>query len=553
MKLRYIQRYKAVILSAVSGVFLTTSCAKFEEVNTNQLFPTDEHRQLDGLASGGLFPGLMQKVIPTGTGGTAFPNTYQNIINMTGDNWIGYFSPGAYPWDGGTSFPNYYATPSRLDGVFSSMSDIINSYLQVKLATHELEITPDKKYVFHKRDLKDQATYSIAQIIKIMGFHRATDMFGPMPYSKIVPGVTNSPYDSQQEIYQSFYEELKEAVATLNDYKASSPKLIEDYDPIYQGNVENWVKLGNSLMLRLGMRVRFADAALANNFITTALEPSNGGVITEPKDAAKLVSNGKYRFYHSLYTLSVTYEEVKMGATIYSLLKGYEDGRIGKYFKKNKAGTADEDYYAVRLGVQSGDYKEFSTPIISENSATYWMRPSEVQFLLAEARLAGIISEGTAKEYYEKGIELSFEENGATLGNYLKSSAKPASYSDPKNGQNNMANVSSVDRKWEEEDTQEVKLEKIITQKYLAIFPDGLEAWSEWRRTGYPRIFREVKNLTNIGASGVSASGKNGGMRRFPFPNKEARLNGANLSAAKGMLGGVDNASTNVWWDKKIK
>ncbi|MDO5105432.1 SusD/RagB family nutrient-binding outer membrane lipoprotein [Capnocytophaga sp.] len=552
MKLRYIERYKAIALLAVSGVFLTTSCAKFEEINTNQLLPTDKHKQLDGLASGGLFPGLMQKVIPTGNGGTDFPNTYQNVINMTGDNWIGYFSPGAYPWDGGSSFPNYYATDGRLDGVFASMSDIMNSYLQVKVATHNLEITPDKKYVFHKKDLKEQAIYSVAQIVKIMGFHRATDMFGPMPYSKVEPGVTYAPYDSQEAIYQSFYEELKEAVTTLNNYKASSAKIIQDYDPVYQGNVENWVKLGNSLMLRLGLRVRFADKTLATNFITTALDPNNGGVITEVKDAAKLVSNGKYRFFHSLYTLSVTYNEVKMGATIHSFLKGYNDARIEKYFHKGKD-DLKEDYHSVRLGVRNGDYKGFSAPIVEENSATYWMRPSEVQFLLAEARLAGIITEGTVQGYYENGVALSFQEAGASLGDYLRVSATPASYTDPKNAQNNLSNVSTVDRKWDEGDIDEVKLEKIITQKYLAIFPDGLEAWSEWRRTGYPRIFKEVQNLSNIGAVGVSASGKNGGMRRFPFPLKEHRLNKDNVAAAKGMLGGVDKASTNVWWDKKSK
>ncbi|GJQ07784.1 hypothetical protein CAPN010_19420 [Capnocytophaga cynodegmi] len=551
MKL-YIKKYRLAVLSAISAVFLGTSCSKFEEINTNKLLPTDEHRQLDGLASGGLLPGLMQQVIPTGTGGTDFANTYQNVIDMTGDNWIGYFSPGKYPWDGGSSFPNYFATDTRLDGLFSSVSNIINSHLQVKLVTHNLEITSDKKYVFHKKDLKDQAVYSIAQIIKIMGFHRATDMFGPMPYSKIEPGITYAPYDSQEAIYKSFYEELKEAVATLNSYKTSSPKIIEDYDPVYQGNVENWIKLGNSLMLRLGLRVRFADKALASNFITTALDPNNGGVMTNIKDAAKLESNGKYRFYHSLYTLSVTYNEVKMGATIYSYLKGYEDPRIARYFNKSKAGS-EEDYYAVRLGVQDGDYKEFSTPIIEQTSPTYWMRPSEVQFLLAEARLAGIITEGTVQNYYEKGVELSFQETGATLGDYLKTSATPANYSDPKNAQNNLNTVSNVDRKWDEGDIDEVKLEKIITQKYLAIFPDGLEAWSEWRRTGYPKIFKEVKNLTNIGATGVSSSGKTGGMRRFPFPLKEHRLNKDNVTEAKGMLGGADKASTNVWWDKKSK
>lgn len=538
-----------------ASLLLITSCTKdFEKVNANKLLPGDAERQLDGLASGGLFPGAIQNVIPTASsGGTSYQNNYQVTINMTGDNWIGYFSPGAYPWDGGNSLPNYYGTDGRVDGIYDSMNDVMNSFLQIKMATHNLEITPDRKYIFHKKGLTDQAVFSVAQIVKIMAFHRSTDMFGPLPYSQVSPGEIRTAYDSQQEIYTSFYEELKEAIQILNRYKESSPTIIADYDAVYQGNVENWVKLGNSLMLRLGMRVRFADAALANKFITFATDASNGGLITEIKDAAKLVSNGKFRFFHSLYTLSSTYNEVKMGATIYSYLKGFNDPRLEKYFALGKYNEVN-DFYAVRLGVQTGNYGDFSKPIVEESSPTYWMRPSEIQFLLAEARLANLISSGTAKDYYEKGITLSFQEVGASLGDYLtRRNVYPANYTDPSNTANNMTAVSTLNKVWDESASDDDKLERIITQKYLAIFPDGLEAWSEWRRTGFPRIFREVRNGTNLGANNVNAVGTNGGMRRLPFPLKEIRLNNTNVLRARQLLDGPDNASTNVWWDKKVK
>lgn len=552
MKIKNI-KYTLVAFSA--SFLLMTSCTKdFQKVNGNKLLPGDEERQLDGLASGGLFPGAIQNVIPTASsGGTSYQNNYQVTINMTGDNWIGYFSPGVYSWDGGSSLPNYYGTDGRIDGIYGSMNEIMNSFLQIKAATHDLEITPDKKYVFHRKGLTDQAVFSVAQIVKIMAFHRSTDMFGPLPYSKVSPGEIAVPYDTQEEIYRSFFEELKEAVQILNRYKESSPTIIAEYDPVYQGKVENWVKLGNSLMLRLGMRVRFADAPLANQFIGFATDANNGGLITEVKDAAKLVSNGRFRFFHSLYTLSSTYNEVKMGATIYSYLKGFNDPRLEKYFAQGKHNDVS-DYYAVRLGVQTGNYGEYSKPIVEESAPTYWMRPSEIQFLLAEARLANLIATGTVKDYYEKGITLSFQEVGASLGDYLtRRNLVPAGYNDPSNTANNIGALNNLDKVWDDAATDDDKLERIMTQKYLAIFPDGLEAWSEWRRTGFPRVFKEVINKTNIGANNINSVGTDGGMRRMPFPLKEIRLNNANVLKARTYLDGPDNASTNVWWDKKVK
>ena len=98
----------------------------------------------------------------------------------------------------------------------------------------------------------------------------------------------------------------------------------------------------------------------------------------------------------------------------------------------------------------------------------------------------------------------------------------------------------------------EKKLERIITQKYLALFPDGQEAWSEWRRTGYPRQIPPVLNLTNAGVK--TTDGYKDGVRRIPYPEDEYKLNNENLTKAiQQYLGGVDNAAVNVWWDKKVK
>ena len=112
---------------------------------------------------------------------------------------------------------------------------------------------------------------------------------------------------------------------------------------------------------------------------------------------------------------------------------------------------------------------------------------------------------------------------------------------------------SSITIRWENGATEEEKLERIITQKYLAIFPNGQEAWTEWRRTGYPRQIVVAENKTNSAV--LIGNGYDlGGVRRLPYPRTEYEQNGENLhNAISQYLGGVDNAATKVWWDKKSK
>ena len=107
--------------------------------------------------------------------------------------------------------------------------------------------------------------------------------------------------------------------------------------------------------------------------------------------------------------------------------------------------------------------------------------------------------------------------------------------------------MGKVTIKWNEEAGFEENLERIITQKWIAIYPDGQEAWSEFRRTGYPKVFPVVKN--NSGGT----IDTNEQVRRIPFPSTEYRDNAANVTAAVALLGGDDNGGTHLWWDKKNK
>ena len=545
---------KHIAIVALSAFSFTACIKDFQEVNTNKLQPTDADINRGGYSSGGYFNELVQRPIPTGVGvGPA--NDYQVVQNMSTDNWVGYFSPGRNSWDNGFNQTSYYISNGRANGTFSTLiTRVMNPYFQIKGQMHNVE-TVNGKLVYQPKDLTSNAIYQLAQIVKIMGMHRATDLFGPIPYSDMEPGKVKAKYDSQEKVYRSFLKELEEAVTVLNQYGANN-KVLQDFDPVYSGDTSKWIRLANSLMLRLAMRVRYADAALSQEYVTKAI---NGGLIENDDQAGKLVTSSKYIFHHSLVTI-LGYGELKMGATIYSYLKGYDDPRMAKYFTKATADTQNSDFYAVRSGIDPTTdetvYKNFSVPTVVNATPTYWLRASEVQFLLAEAALIGWYTNDSAENLYKKGIEVSFVENGLTAAqaqSYYNSSAQPANYADPKNSAYNINAASTIDKKWLSSGSTEDHLEQIITQKYLANYPNGFESWSEWRRTGYPRMFTAALNRTNVGAQNIPASGKDLGMRRFPFPENEFKQNRENVTAAQSLLGGADNAATNVWWDKKSK
>ena len=180
------------------------------------------------------------------------------------------------------------------------------------------------------------------------------------------------------------------------------------------------------------------------------------------------------------------------------------------------------------------------------------MRASEVYFLLAEAALHGFSAGQTAEDLYKKGIEMSFEEHGiasSEVSNYINSGLKPSAYSlhvyIPSVNVNAPA-VSKATTEWT--GTDEEKLEKIMIQKWIALYPNGQEAWSEYRRTSYPKLHHAVTNYSNGEVDNEI------GIRRMRFPTNKVTSQEelTNLENARKLLrGGQDKAGTRLWWDNK--
>ena len=336
----------------------------------------------------------------------------------------------------------------------------------------------------------------------------------------------------------------------ISNYRMSTNSELNTLYPGQSIVVDSWNT--NSLMLRLAIRVRFADAGLAKEYAEKAVKHP-AGLIDSKELAAQMGKGAGLQMKNPLKVINEEYNDTRMGATIYSYLAGYNDARAAVYFVKNNG------FKAVRCGIaKSGDaYNGFTRPNVHEDDPLYWMKASEVCFLKAEGALAGFDMGGSAGDFYNAGIRMSFSENGldnSSAETYLKDSTrKPANYTDTSNGELSANAPSSITIRWENGATEEEKLERIITQKYLAIFPNGQEAWTEWRRTGYPRQIVVAENKTNSAV--LIGNGYDlGGVRRLPYPRTEYEQNGENLhNAISQYLGGVDNAATKVWWDKKSK
>ena len=534
--------YKYIV--GVLALSLFTAC-DFQKVNTNEFELLPEEGLMDGISIGGPITAMQKCVFPVGTqaDGTSVANRYQTAYNLAADCWSGYFGQNNN-W-GGPNNLNYFLK----DGwVASSYTE---SYSTVVPLWQDLK---------GKTETQFPEVFALAQILKISAWHKATDMFGPIPYKEAGKGLITVPYDSQEEVYKAMFKELSDAIEVLTKYADNgNSKLLPNADAVYAGDVHKWVVYANSLMLRLAMRVYYADAALSKKYALQAVNHSYG-VMKTKDDEAKMERGASLEFKNNLDVLINQYNECRMGSSMLAYLGGYQDPRLPKYFNTSTVSQAVTvgtygKYSGVPTGhdVSSNDaFRDSSRPAITSTTPTYWMRASEVYFLLAEAALHGFAVGGTAESLYEKGIEMSFEENGiasSEVADYMSSGLKPSAYSFHLTNPSVNVDVPAVTEAttaWS--GTDEEKLEKIMIQKWIALYPNGQEAWSEYRRTGYPKLHSVVTNYSN------GEIDSEVGIRRMRFPtNKSTSAEDiANLESARKLLrGGLDKAGTRLWWDNK--
>jgi hypothetical protein len=390
---------------------------------------------------------------------------------------------------------------------------------------------------------------AVAKVWRVQLFHRLTDYWGPIIYSHFGSGETSVPYDNQESVYRSFFTTLDEAVSVLeqNAGRTAFGNGIDDL--IYGGKVDQWRRFANSLRLRLAMRVRYVDEALARQ---EAEKAAAAGVLTSQADNAAVHTTANSRNPLDVIT---AWGEFRMSAAMESVLKGYDDPRLSEYydeaasggFKGLRNGQTRVNRNSAVLNPAHSDIQLKWRPMAQggENPPIRVMSAAEVYFLRAEGALLGWNMGGSAQELYEAGIRASLTErtsaSPAEIEAYISSTKTPIALDD----QWNTPPMSDIPVAFNTGGGTERQLEQIITQKWLALYPDGIEAWAERRRTGYPRGYPVLQSLN----PDVS---ENDIMRRLRFADSEHANNKVATQQAVGLLGsGGDRNSTRLWWDAK--
>ena len=533
MKTKYLNK-KFGIAMALAGLCFTvfqSSCTKnFEKYNTNKYNATDSLLKIDGEGYGSFLIPMQLGVI------NSINYNFQVQQNLNADIYSGFMMSGD-PFNGGVNNTNY----GLVGGWNTAAFDL--GYQQ---------IMANWQSVYKKAATAAPDFLAIAYILKVEGMHRVTDIYGPIPYVQFGKGGFSTPYDSQQNVYKEFFNELDIAVKTLKAYVAAHPgaKPMAAYDLIYGGDYTKWIKFANSLRLRLAIRISMVDPTTAKTQGETALTDA-GGLMTSNDDNAYVKAANGVTFTNPLWSVDYEYLDINLGAPMECYLKGFNDPRLAAYFKPN----ANNQYRGIRQGVaisSTSQYADASNFNMTNTSPIRFMAASEVYFLKAEAALRGWNAGGTAQSFYEQGINTSFEQNGVAAGGYLNdATSKEAPYVDLSSATNNVPvgspYLSTITVKWNEADSYQRKLERIITQKWLGLWPDGEEAWAEFRRTNYPVLMPVVVNNSQ-GTIDTKIM-----IRRLPFSQNEYNNNAAEVNKALALLNGPDNGGTRLWWDLATK
>ena len=357
-----------------------------------------------------------------------------------------------------------------------------------------------------------------------------------------------------------------------------------------------WIRFANSLKLRMAIHMTGVDPVNAKKWAEEAVDPENGGVIEEESDEIALYVS-KTGTAHPLVEITGSWHDAVIGASFMNLLENLDHPYMKYLFTKNEVALAKSPravsgtsapavtpkgsvYVGMRNGVTPGigqaaaanPYAGYSTLdkdyFSNCQPPLYFMKVSEVCFLRAEGAIRGWNMQGEAKEFYEKGIRTAYlEDRNSPYKEYTQyveqylnvDTPKDIPYVDPQGRSKDMQSVTKVGVKWNDGDSQETKLEKIITQKYIASFPYSYESWVDLRRVGYPKLFpilgtRHGDGSIKLGKSNVQTAVNI--MRRIPWASddpqtKEDIANSGLPALARDADMGVarDIQMQHLWWD----
>lgn len=458
---------------------------------------------------------------------------YQVAENLFADQYAQYFACTA------TYFPSDRLV-IRMDWVGAAFNPVYTA------------VVPQLQSIFKAAD-PGSSEYALANILWVVCFHRVTDYWGPIPYFNAGQPASSVPYDPQDKIYDDFFKRLTDAANVLANKKTERP--YGDFDLIYGGDADKWYRFANTMRLRLALRISKVDPARAKTEAEAAVA---AGTLTDSPGDDALVKRSVTGDDNNGLSIMSDWNEFRMSATMESVLKGYNDPRMPVYFLPAvKTGTFEGErngLTATQLtqpvnlhDANSHVGPRWASPNYPGGTAGYLSTPqnvmatAEAYFLRAEGALLGWNMGGSAQSLYEAGITNSFKQWGitdpATIQAYINSTSTPIAPNDFLNS----PPVTNIPVKWNPANG----LEQIALQKWLAMFPDGMEAWADYRRSHVLKLY-PIANSDNPDITNTSTQW----IRRIPFLLSETQNNAAAVEAAGKLLNGPDKITTPLWWDK---
>lgn len=352
----------------------------------------------------------------------------------------------------------------------------------------------------------------VALVMQANAFQILTDVYGPVPFTEaVVPGNVKPVFDAEEVVYDGILALLDDAESLFatgtGDFTASA-------DLVYGGDVAKWRKFAASLKLKALMRI----SSKRNVNAEAQALVNSGQLFSSNGDTAQLVYTSAQPDANPIYETVVFggRSEYKVSSVLVDALAGTNEPRLGIYAQRNNA-----NLYVGNVPGQenAGNYNGFSSP------GTFYLNPTlpgiflsnaQVQFLLAEAASKGIIAGGVdeARVYYYAGIRANMAVNGVSTtatDTYLAQSGIDFFTTAQAN-------------------------ERIGYQTWLALYGQGIEAWTEWRRTGFPAL----APVQNAAIAQIPS--------RFYYSTNSQNTNNANYTAASATLSNGDSMLSKVWW-----
>lgn len=431
----------------------------------------------------------------------------------------------------------------RLDGTVTDAS-FINTYAQ-ELKNFQAVIDAGKPD-------QQEMLWGPAQVMRSLIFGYVTDVWGDVPFSQALKGDAASAtllpaYDAQKDIYTGLFADLSAAVIAMAAGASGVSVLnpVGSADPLYAGNRLRWQRFGNSLRARHAMRLANVDPATAQAQLAAAIA-APGGLIASNADNAQMNWPGDGVYDNPWAANNRTRDDHRLSDRLMNEMLPVNDPRVSVYAQptlcfQNPAATGcppnPPQYAGMPNALTASDAATHSltssrpgrvfystsrfcpgcSPLAGAKFPSFVMTYAEVSFILAEAAERGWIA-GSAAAYYAQGIQASMAQWGVTDATAIAAFlARPGiAYTPGTAG-----------------------LRQIALQKWIALYSDGVEAWSEWRRTCVPATVKP-------GPAAVIGTVP----RRYQYSIRERSVNSANLDAAIARQG-TDLFTTRMYWDSK--